>query len=632
MRLVHGRLTLLVQSVLLAHAEVGALEKQSFERLSHGLACNLHSKHWQWYHTAYKDAAEAAAAGGPAHGKAAARCALAEALLERTSNLSDILNCNVGVVAGYYLLARLVLPVAVESFGTVGADEGEAGLAYRLLQLALVFIFTLRNANRIPEAPGVAWGVSERFIIPTLMRMRKGQVRKAQKWLQHAVPIAPEFRDRSLQIAVVSICAYPANHPLALPSVTPPNRDAYTSRHGYHLRLHLEPPILGAHGLGLQHAKLATVLAYLQSGKFDWVAWFDCDSIIMNMNRTLDSIIYQYAQQVPEEISGSVAEPPLPVCGAHNVRPDLSGQWLDSWVPPDLRQDALVSIYQTFEGRVVASSPQFGEAPGVVGEDESVELEFDGSALRGRIILDAEDTPHTVPVRLEWDNGAIWSRLGTPRSLEGAPCREPCVEPGPDCAAELDPKMNLLITEEGWGLSSANWLIRRSAWSMEFLHAALTAAHVQMRLFGDQDAIILHLMNEDALRAVCSGDDVAFTSDPLSRHASVIPQFELNAYDALNALTMECDTFVEGDLLITFPQCKDAEGCNDVFNLAAAYASDLDKSLGPRAGAWWSRAEGPPRWSRYSATSAPAIRIFGPRPLVQELFFRERLLEQHGAG
>lgn len=55
--------------------------------------------------------------------------------------------------------------------------------------------------------------------------------------------------------------------------------------------------------------------------------------------------------------------------------------------------------------------------------------------------------------------------------------------------------MNLLITEEGWGLSSANWLIKRSAWSLAFLHDALTAAHVELQLFGDQDAMILHLLN-----------------------------------------------------------------------------------------------------------------------------------------
>jgi hypothetical protein len=56
-------------------------------------------------------------------------------------------------------------------------------------------------------------------------------------------------------------------------------------------------------------------------------------------------------------------------------------------------------------------------------------------------------------------------------------------------------QVNLLITEEGWGLSSANWLIKHSAWSVKFLHDALTAAHVELQLFGDQDAMILHLMN-----------------------------------------------------------------------------------------------------------------------------------------
>ena len=176
-------------------------------------------------------------------------------------------------------------------------------------------------------------------------------------------------------------------------------------------------------------------------------------------------------------------------------------------------------------------------------------------------------------------------------------------------------QVNLLITEEGWGLSSANWLIKHSAWSVKFLHDALTAAHVELQLFGDQDAMILHLMNRIFFAAKSKVLSSKFSKvsvlinflcfhlskptenvyiyiyvifrfrftvgppcrqgqsleaaqrppegkDPLDRHAAIIPQFELNAYDALNALTMECDAFVEGDLLVTFPQCKDAEGCD----------------------------------------------------------------------
>jgi len=188
----------------------------------------------------------------------------------------------------------------------------------------------------------------------------------------------------------------------------------------------------------------------------------------------------------------------------------------------------------------------------------------------------------------------------------------------------------LLITEEGWGLSSANWLVRNSPWSREFLNSALTAAHVELNLFGDQDGMILHLLNDHTLSAASSRaaddrrDRRTLTADPFDPHAVIIPQFELNAYDALNALTMECDAFVEGDLLITFPQCKDAEGCNDVFELAAEYATDLEKADVQDAGAWWLRREGPPTWPKYDPRSGASLRVFGPRPVIREVFLRDR--------
>merc|ERR1719502_1713444 len=103
-------------------------------------------------------------------------------------------------------------------------------------------------------------------------------------------------------------------------------------------------------------------------------------------------------------------------------------------------------------------------------------------------------------------------------------------------------------------------------------------------------------MNQQALAVAADTKATVknFERDPLDRHAAIVPQFELNSYDALNALTMDCDMFVEGDLLVTFPQCKDAEGCNDVFNTAAEYADDKLKPKSPDAGAWWRRFEGQP--------------------------------------
>eukprot|EP00931_Biecheleriopsis_adriatica_P092759 TRINITY_DN6653_c0_g1_i3.p2 TRINITY_DN6653_c0_g1~~TRINITY_DN6653_c0_g1_i3.p2 ORF type:complete len:100 (-),score=19.40 TRINITY_DN6653_c0_g1_i3:33-332(-) len=94
---------------------------------------------------------------------------------------------------------------------------------------------------------------------------------------------------------------------------------------------------------------------------------------------------------------------------------------------------------------------------------------------------------------------------------------------------------------------------------------------------------------------------------------------------------MDCDAFVEGDLLVTFPQCKDAEGCNDVFELAAEYAKDTEKSLHQDAGAWWLRRETTPQWSRYTARSSPALRVFGPRPVIREVFAREQEMRAQDA-
>lgn len=159
--------------------------------------------------------------------------------------------------------------------------------------------------------------------------------------------------------------------------------------------------------------------------------------------------------------------------------------------------------------------------------------------------------------------------------------------------------VDLLITEEGWGLSSANWLIRASDWSIDFLERAFLLCHADMPLFGDQDAMIHLLLNPGAL-------SLDVTGDPLDPHAVIVPQRELNAYDALNAHFMGCDAFEEGDLLVTFPGCKDPAACNPLFELAAAYSNgsfSLEHEI---------------------ARSAASIRLFGPPALAAELYRASR--------
>lgn len=163
-------------------------------------------------------------------------------------------------------------------------------------------------------------------------------------------------------------------------------------------------------------------------------------------------------------------------------------------------------------------------------------------------------------------------------------------------AHTTDGSVDLLITEEGWGLSSANWLIRRSQWSIDFLERAFRLCHEEMPLYGDQDAMIHLLLNERAVSHDARGDAV-------NPHASVIPQREINAYDALNAFYMEADEYADGDLLVTFPGCKDASACNPLFRLAAARGEGISSS-------------------EEEARSWPHIRLFGPPRVAAELYGR----------
>lgn len=536
------------------------------------LGCRVDRSEWRRYRDTYETALETRSSG--------ARRALAIELLDRTSNVSDVLTCNVGVIAGYHLLARLMGP-------------GAEFLQYRLLQLALVFIFTLRNANQIPEEQASAWETSERAIIPWIMHLRRLAEERALRARAARVPVSPQLRDKDLRIGVVSICAYPEDAPLALPRLTPQNREDYALRHDYAARVHMEPPVIGAHGLGIQHAKLATMLVYLESGEFDWVAWFDCDSLLMNMNKTLDSIVYQYAHSPPDD-TADLARP----CTAVD---DVVGLWRDSWADAS---DAAVEIQRLDDyGAVRASAPQFGVAEGF-GRPGKLEMNFPGEATP----LSAEVRHSGDVQQLRWENGAVWEREDA-RNSSG--CRPSCSTPEGCPPPE---GVDLLITEEGWGLSSANWMIRRSAWSINFLHRALTVAHAEFQLFGDQDAIILLLMNEQALRAVTDGEG----GDPLDGHAAIIPQHELNAYDHLNALTMDVDGFAEGDLLVTFPQCSHAEECNPLFELATSYSKAFASgNAGDSAGAWWQRSTAAPRWDGYDPSSGTSLRLFGPRPAVR---------------
>ncbi|CAD7943243.1 unnamed protein product [Amoebophrya sp. A25] len=522
--------------------------------------CDFSRPEWQQYRHVYEVALNREDTSDDPDQLLHATRVLSSVLWARARNVTDILTCNVGIIAGYQRLSHALL--------VAGLGPKTALYRYRLLQLALIFIFTLRNANKIPPVAGEYWAASEQYIIPNIMAIRRHveqqelQRRREREWFTGRT-VSNTFRDPDMRIAIVSICAYPPTSDIALKDVTPLNRELYARKHGYALRLHTEPPLLGGN-VHIQHAKLATVNHYIRSGDFDWVVWFDCDSLIMNLDHTLDSIIYRAAGKWTSN--------------------NFAGEWADTWDPNTIT----IVVNET---EVTASAQQFGTARGFM-RGKILHMTFENSLdpLEGELVNSEEgDVIH-------WSNGAVWHRT---RAIE------PCLSPQ-DCPElkGLDDSIDLLITEEGWGLSSANWMVRRSAWTINFLDECLNVAHVKIPLFGDQDAIIYLVMNDQTLRGLTDAlaDPAAIRDsdeelpDPLDSHVRVIPQRELNAYDHLNAYTMDVDGYQFGDLLITFPQCKDAS-CNTLFRLAAEYAHERDEF-----------AYNPHDWAH--------VRLFGPRDLV----------------
>jgi len=710
---------------------------------------------------------------------------LSATLAARTANLTEILQCNVGVIAGYHLLARRHIA------------ESDDWKAYRLLQLALIYVFTLRNALQIPSEAAHDWATRTDQIVQEIKLLRARLGREQARRVAWLPDIPVDHRVEGLRVAIVSICAYPRDHPLVLRTLTPENRKVYAERHGYSLHVHMKHPMPGQ-DVHVQHAKLGLVASYLRMGIYDWVAWLDCDSIIMNLNRTLDSIIYRYARQSVRPHTGSVdgdaaalgasakgtdtsyTEKVVPAAGrAEEATPDLGehvllqadepghdeeleafvyhigscntdagcsasvrvrvnrlaryvvtvstalvdmeakseklasitvgGRELGECNPApssdydcgyhDCFQEELVPVeavssgFLVLEARSVRTNddcrcsrllgscysaavamleehsdgekttdpsygmfvkftltPQVNNSAVDVDEDSDLQAgrELDSCSCRrpsasegteDEALLAGEEDAVVVTRNAECEGPDVLLGLGLPISHCLSLCREieecrfvlfgtgrkeghcywelgDCTSfeedsyivldvragatPQQECAQVCDAAaavsdaseakqgneyeaaadfnagqlggvpgddhgVDLLITEEGWGMSSANWLIRRSAWSIKFLERAFQLCHRELPLFGDQDAMIHLLLNQHALRH-------DFQGDPLDPHAVIIPQRELNAYDALNAHYMGCDGYTEGDLLVTFPGCKDPEACNPLFKLAAEYA------------------------------------------------------------
>uniref|UniRef100_A0A0G4IDK1 Nucleotide-diphospho-sugar transferase domain-containing protein n=1 Tax=Chromera velia CCMP2878 TaxID=1169474 RepID=A0A0G4IDK1_9ALVE len=351
--------------------------------------------------------------------------------------------CTVGVIGGLFLLAKR----GVERGGQLAAGAGQGGRykgggplewaqrAFRLLHLAQIFVFVLRNGNLIPEEEGSRWGgVTAESLLSLMQSLREVILQHRRQKAATIQKVSSDFRYEGSRVGVVSVCAYDDRWVLKNGGVA--NRNWYVAAHsGYEAVVLQDHPLGAGHrDVDIQHSKLALLARLLRSGRFDFVLWTDCDSVVMNREVTVDSIVRQ------------------------------------------------------------------------------------AEILKG-------------------DGGE---------------------------------RVDFCISEEHWGLSSANFIVRNSEWSIEVLEKGYELLRTQMPLFGDQDALIFLLMSEAALSS-----EIRQGGDSFEEKAAVVPQESLNSYDSLNAALMGCRGYEDGDFIVTFPGCRSFQSCNPLF--LRSYAESMGR-------------------------------------------------------
>ncbi|CAE8598534.1 unnamed protein product [Polarella glacialis] len=223
---------------------------------------------------------------------ASAKALLAEAAEAVTRDESQAFSCSLGIASLYRALA----------FAHCADTRQDPQLTRRANQIGLRFLHLAMNwlthtfvtsGHDQPLIDGSAWPISIQEINDDLTSVASAIARSGPTG--HAPTLAGrelrhDYSRRDLKIAIVSLCAYPADHPL--PGFSMSNQGMYAKRHGYTYIVERElvdtrrPPAWG---------KVKLVEREVLSGRWDWVVWSDCDTYFMNMSTTVESVLYTYA-------------------------------------------------------------------------------------------------------------------------------------------------------------------------------------------------------------------------------------------------------------------------------------------------------------------------------------------------
>eukprot|EP00930_Biecheleria_cincta_P082811 TRINITY_DN72460_c0_g1_i1.p1 TRINITY_DN72460_c0_g1~~TRINITY_DN72460_c0_g1_i1.p1 ORF type:complete len:509 (+),score=82.59 TRINITY_DN72460_c0_g1_i1:37-1563(+) len=199
------------------------------------------------------------------------------------------LQCRMGCATVFYRLGRLYLGL------------GYPQRAANLFQLAMsMFWDSSRAENGMACLQHELWGVRwfDDFMetyLTNAAQIKRNDLRMLPHPSHWQVPA--DYRDPSLRIGVFSLCDYAPSAPMHwLLSRSRHNREAYCSRHGYGLEWTSQRPesSKARHPVWGQIAGPLELIE-AENSKYDWVLSMDCDSLVVDMSTTVDSLLYRFA-------------------------------------------------------------------------------------------------------------------------------------------------------------------------------------------------------------------------------------------------------------------------------------------------------------------------------------------------
>ena len=225
-----------------------------------------------------------------------ARTSLSDAITDAMTDLNSAFNCSIGISSAFRVLAlTFAADNSLASSNPRGFRRANQ-IALRLQHVAMnwlthAFVIKGENDGRWIDESSWPLTIQEINAEQTAIQSRilaSGPYGHSPTW-----PDCPyDYRDRSLKIAIVTMCDYPPGD--VLPKYSLSNKELYSKRWGY-------PVIAENHRMDTSrpHAwsKMKLMEKHIERAEHDWLLWFDCDTFFMNFNVTLDHVLYSFASR-----------------------------------------------------------------------------------------------------------------------------------------------------------------------------------------------------------------------------------------------------------------------------------------------------------------------------------------------